>query len=81
MSGPIEILIFSIIYSNLDRYLTARAPERVLIGAYDEEIETALAEDSEALKLLSKLGDHPKLDFDLDYRNGRRHGPYSKRCH
>jgi hypothetical protein len=35
-----------------------------------EEVEAALAEDGEAFKLLSQIGDHPKLDFDLHYRDG-----------
>ncbi len=35
-----------------------------------EEIEAALAENSEALKLLSQIPDYPKLDFNLDYKDG-----------
>jgi hypothetical protein len=35
-----------------------------------EEIESALTEDSEALKLLSQIVDHPTLDFNLDYKDG-----------
>jgi hypothetical protein len=35
-----------------------------------EEIESALTEDSEALKLLSQITGHPALDFNLDYKDG-----------
>jgi hypothetical protein len=35
-----------------------------------EQIEVALAEDSEAPKLLSQISDHPILDFNLDYKDG-----------
>jgi hypothetical protein len=35
-----------------------------------EEIESALTEDSEALKLLSQIADHPALNFNLDYKDG-----------
>ena len=35
-----------------------------------EEVEAALAEDSDSLKLLSQINDHPTLDFNLDYKDG-----------
>jgi hypothetical protein len=35
-----------------------------------EEIEAALAENREALKLLSKIPDYSKLDFNLNYKDG-----------
>jgi hypothetical protein len=35
-----------------------------------EEIEAALAEDNEALKLLSQIVDCPILDFNLNYKDG-----------
>jgi hypothetical protein len=35
-----------------------------------EEVEAALAEDGEGLKLLRRITDHPALDFDLVYSNG-----------
>jgi len=35
-----------------------------------KDIEAALTEDSEALKLLSKIVDHPTLDFNLKYEDG-----------
>jgi len=35
-----------------------------------EEIETALAEYNEVLKLLSKITDQPILDFNLNYKDG-----------
>jgi len=34
------------------------------------EIEAALAEDNAALKLLSRITEHPILDFNLDYKDG-----------
>ncbi len=37
---------------------------------YWEEIESALAEDSEALKLLSQITNGTTLDFNLDYKDG-----------
>jgi hypothetical protein len=35
-----------------------------------EEVEAALAEDGEGLKLLRRITDHPALDFNLVYSNG-----------
>jgi hypothetical protein len=35
-----------------------------------EEVEAALAEDGEGIKLLRQITDHPMLDFDLAYSSG-----------
>jgi hypothetical protein len=49
-----------------------RQPAIRYMGATNSwtEIQTVLAEDGEALKLLSQIVDHPKLDFDLAYQDG-----------